>query len=213
MSITINVSETVTENIFRQFYMNDEFIEKSAISKSYGFKSKKGTGSDGYPDFFKDLDEYCIIVESKAIKHSSAEDEVKFYMLNNEIHQDIIGIAISGQTLEQIKVTYFYRLADDNSIYTLKVKDTLLKIESIYKKFLKHKYGEVISEEELIAVIKSLNETFHKGNIRETERSLFFSGLMISLTNANFRNTYKNILAPSKEEIAKTSEHCFNLII
>ena len=205
MSITINVSETVTENIFRQFYMNDEFIEKSAISKSYGFKSKKGTGSDGYPDFFKDLDEYCIIVESKAIKHSSAEDEVKFYMLNNEIHQDIIGIAISGQTLEQIKVTYFYRLADDNSIYSLKVKDTLLKIESIYKKFLKHKYGEVISEEELIAVIKSLNETFHKGNIRETERSLFFSGLMISLTNANFRNTYKNILAPSKEEIAKTS--------
>ena len=205
MSNITNISESTTENIFRNFYANYEFIEKSAIPKGYGFKSKKGTGSDGYPDFFKDFNEYCVVVEVKAIKHSSAEDEVKFYMLNNEIHQDIIGIAISGQTLEQIKVTYFYRLADDDSIYALKVKDALLNIESIYKKFLKHKYGEIISEEELITVIKSLNETFHKGNIRETERSLFFSGLMISLTNANFRNTYKSISAPSKEEISKTS--------
>lgn len=199
-----NVSETVTENIFRQFYLNEGFIEKSAIPKAYGFKSKRGTGSDGYPDFFKDLNDYCIIVEAKAIKHSAAEEEAKFYMLNNDINQDIIGMAISGQSLEQIKVTYFYRLSGSQDIYTLKVKDTLLSIDSLHKKFLKHKYGEVITEEELVSVIKSLNETFHAGGIRETERSLFFSGLMISLTNSNFRNTYKNISAPSQEEIAKT---------
>ncbi|MDG6362135.1 hypothetical protein [Glaesserella parasuis] len=198
-------SESITENIFRKFYSNESFIEKSAIPKEYGFKSKKGTGSDGYPDFFCDLNDYCVVVEAKAIKHSEAEDEVKFYMLNNNIYSDIIGIAISGQTLEQIKVTYFYKLADSQEINSLKVKDSLLKLESLHKKFLKHKYGEVISEDELINVIKSLNETFHSGNIRETERSLFFSGLMIALTNTNFRNTYKNISTPSKEEISKTS--------
>lgn len=37
------VSETVTENIFRDFYGANTFIEKSAIPSGYGFTSKKGT--------------------------------------------------------------------------------------------------------------------------------------------------------------------------
>lgn len=31
-------SETITENIFREFYGNGAFIEKSAIPSHYGFK-------------------------------------------------------------------------------------------------------------------------------------------------------------------------------
>lgn len=38
-----DVSETTTENIFRNFYGAETFIEKSAISNNYGFTSKKGT--------------------------------------------------------------------------------------------------------------------------------------------------------------------------
>lgn len=201
----MSISETVTENIFRQFYINENFIEKSAIHKEYGFKSKKGTGFKGYPDFFKDLPDYVIIVEAKAIQHSNAEQEVKFYMSENNIHKDIIGIAISGQKISQIKVTYFYKTSGTDELYTLKVKDTLLSLDSLYKKFIRHKYGEIISDDELISVIKSLNEIFHRGNIRETERSLFFSGLMIALTNDDFRNTYKNKSLPSEDEIARTS--------
>lgn len=49
------VSETNTENIFRGFYGSTTFIEKSAISKEYGFKSKKNTNYNGYPDFFKEV--------------------------------------------------------------------------------------------------------------------------------------------------------------
>ncbi|WP_298034321.1 N-6 DNA methylase [uncultured Desulfovibrio sp.] len=197
------VSESITENIFREFYSKENFIEKSAIPNEYGFRSKNNTGEIGYPDFFKDLDEYCIVVEAKSTKHSDAENEVKFYMQENNIDVDIIGIAISGQSIEQLKVTYFYKLSDKDEIFALKVKDSLISIDSLYKKFIKHKYGEVITDDELITVIKSLNETFHSGNIRETERSLFFSGLMIALTNPTFRNTYKSIQKPSKEECSK----------
>lgn len=35
------VSETVTENLFRDFYGANTFIEKSAIPSGYGFTSKK----------------------------------------------------------------------------------------------------------------------------------------------------------------------------
>ena len=47
-----NISETITENNFRDFYGAKTFIEKSAIPNKYGFKSKKGTDYQGYPDFF-----------------------------------------------------------------------------------------------------------------------------------------------------------------
>lgn len=50
--IESKVSETKTENIFREFYEPNTFLEKSAIPDIYGFKSKKGTDYKGFPDFF-----------------------------------------------------------------------------------------------------------------------------------------------------------------
>lgn len=197
------VSETITENIFRDYYRLDGFIEKSAIPKHFGFKSKKGTSNKGFPDFFKDLDDYAIVVEAKATEHSKGEAEVQFYMVNNNIDKDIIGIAISGQEISQIKVTYFYKLKGTDEVIQFKVKDCLLSLDSLHKKFQRHKNGEFISNDELTTILKSLNEKFHDNNkIRDTDRSLFFSGLMIALTNDNFRNIYKNITKPSKDEIA-----------
>ena len=85
-----NNSETITENIFRNFYGVNEFIEKSAIPNEYGFVSKKGTGYNGYPDFFKDLQDFCIVVEAKANDHIASCAEVKHYMQLNNINKDII---------------------------------------------------------------------------------------------------------------------------
>ncbi|EHO19041.1 hypothetical protein HMPREF9466_01833 [Fusobacterium necrophorum subsp. funduliforme 1_1_36S] len=48
----ITVSETTTENIFRDFYRDDKFIEKSAIPKSYGFTSKTRLGIKDILTFF-----------------------------------------------------------------------------------------------------------------------------------------------------------------
>lgn len=76
-------SETITENLFRDFYGAKTFIEKSAIPSGYGFTSKKGTDYAGYPDFFRAEEEFCIVVEAKAIDHSAAQEETQYYMLNN----------------------------------------------------------------------------------------------------------------------------------
>ena len=199
-------SETVTENIFRDFYGPNTFIEKSAIPTSYGFISKKGTEYKGYPDFFKDREDYSIIVEAKADDIKKAEEEVVFYMLNNKIHKDLVGIAVSGQSKDSLEVSYFFKSVDDSKILLSKVKNVLLSIDAINREYLITKYGESISTESLILVLKDLNKRFNNENkIRDTDRSLFFSGLMIALTNNNFRNTYKNILAPSESEKSSTS--------
>ncbi|MCD7854064.1 MAG: hypothetical protein LUG66_00400, partial [Clostridiales bacterium] len=76
-------SETITENLFRNFYGSTKFIEKSAIPNVYGFKSKNGTNYKGYPDFFFDDEDFCIVVEAKAVDHTAAQEEVQHYILNN----------------------------------------------------------------------------------------------------------------------------------
>ena len=196
-----NSSETVTENIFRSFYGADCFIEKSAIPAECGFTSKKGTSYKGYPDFFREEEDYTIIVEVKATKHTAAVSEVKFYALNNNIHKDIVCIAVSGQTKSDIKVSYFLRLLDSKEVIELSPKDSLLTLPAIQKAVKAATYKEKISAESLVTTLKNLNKTFNDGNkVRDTERSLFFSGLMIALTDNNFRQTYRNIQAPKGNE-------------
>lgn len=205
MTQNSKVSETRTENIFREFYGPNVFIEKSGIPSEYGFTSKKGTSYSGYPDFFRDDKNYVIVVEAKALKHSAAEEEIKFYVENNKIYKDIVGMAVTGQELNQIKVTYFFKLFGSKEIKSFIVKDVLLSLEDLEKTFKRNKYSESISDENLVLVLKNLNTRFNQENkIRDTDRSLFFSGLMIALTNDNFRNTYKGIQSPSKEEVAMT---------
>lgn len=198
-------SETHTENIFRDFYGVDTFIEKSAIPKEYGFVSKKDATNYGYPDFFKDLDDFCIVVEAKATDHKAAQDEVRHYMINNKIHKDIIGISISGQSQATILVTYYLKLMEVTEIKSFPQENTLLSMKAIKKQYVKTKYGESVTTEALITVLKDLNKRFNDNNkVRDTDRSLFFSGLMIALKNNNFRSTYKSIQAPSKQEVATT---------
>lgn len=199
------VSETVTENLFREFYGADTFIEKSAIPSAYGFTSKKGTSYSGYPDFFCDCGDYCIVVEAKATNHAAAQEEVQYYMINNKIRKDIIGISVSGQSQDDILVTYYLKLAGMTEIKTFPQENTLLSISAIKKQYGKIKYGESVTTEALITVLKDLNKRFNDNNkVRDTDRSLFFSGLMIALKNNNFRSTYKSIQAPSKQEVATT---------
>ncbi len=198
-----NISETKTENIFRDFYGSTAFIEKSAIPAEYGFKSKKGTDYKGYPDFFNDLENYSIIVEAKAVDHNKAIEEVLFYMLNNNITKDIIGIAISGQDKKRLKVSYFLQVYGNKNIIEFSVKNTMLGFKDIDRIYRKEKYGEMTSTENLVLVLKKLNKQFNDDSkVRDTDRSLFFSGLMIALTNNNFRSTYKGIQAPSEKEVA-----------
>lgn len=200
-------SETITENLFRNNYGVNIFIEKSAIPKSYGFTSKKGTDYAGYPDFFRDENDYCIVVEAKADNQALAEEEVQYYLINNKIQKDVIGIAISGQSKENIKITYYLKCKKKgkNEIKSFPQQDIFMSFDEIRKQYLKLKYGESITPEALITVLKSLNNKFNdKNKVRDTDRSLFFSGLMIALKNNNFRSTYKNIQAPSKQEVAST---------
>lgn len=186
-------SETITENLFRKFYGPDVFIEKSAIPREFGFKSKKDSGKDGYPDFFLDKENFVIIVEAKASKHKDAEVEVQFYMEHNLIEKDMLGIAVSGQTEEDLQVTYYKKYYGDTKASLLDVDRVLMSVSTFEKIYKKSKKTETTTEEHLTKTLHALNKEFQAENIvRDTERSLFFSGLMIALKDRTFRNSYKS---------------------
>ena len=140
------VSETKTENIFREFYGASTFIEKSAIPSEYGFKSKKGTDYKGFPDFFLDKGLYAIIVEAKAILQDKAEEEIMYYMANNKLisKKDLIGIAVSGQSKTTIRVSYYVMLKGEKKIMPLSA-NKLLSLKDIEKIYLRHKNGDAAS--------------------------------------------------------------------
>ena len=193
------VSETVTETIFRDFYGVKTFIEKSAIPKEYGFKSKNETGEEGYPDFFYENSRYAIVVEAKPLvtEYSKACKEAKWYAKENNLNKDIFAIAIAGQTEEDYRAGLYY-IIDGGKLNEIETDGKLLKLDDIAKIYKKIKYSDKISNEALKRKLKDLNEKFKKYQIKDTERSLFFSGLMIALRDDTFSSTYKRIKEPSE---------------
>lgn len=174
-------SETNTENLFRNHYGSLTFIEKSAIPLWYGFKSKKGTNYKGYPDFFLELEDYVIVVEVKAEDQRAANNEVQWYMSKNSITKNILGIAVSGQSYENLKVNYFVKREGETTINPFGCIDFLYTLDELEEEFENYVYGSPVSDYELTTILKRLNKKFHNYDIRDTDRSLFFSGIMIAL--------------------------------
>ena len=162
-------SETITENLFRSFYGTTTFVEKTAISPSCGFTSKKGTSYAGYPDFFREEEDFCIVVEAKATDHEAAKEEVLHYAIHNKLSKDIVAIAVSGQSTDSLNVTYFLKQKGKSEIATFPPTDILLSILSIRKQYAKTKYGESVTTEALITVLKDLNKRFNDKTKSETQ--------------------------------------------
>lgn len=194
-------SETITESIFRTFYGVSTFIEKSAIPKEYGFKSKNNIEEDGYPDFFYETDNYVIVVEVKpSVKQIKlACSEAKFYAKINNIHKDIFAIGMAGQTEGDYIANLFY-IIDGETIKEYEGDGKLVSLEDIARIYKKVKFTDKISNETLKKKLKELNELFHHYQIKDTERSLFFSGLMIALKDENFSGSYKGVRPPNESQ-------------
>ena len=194
-------SETITEGLFRDYYGATTFIEKSAIPKEYGFKSKQNPEEPGYPDFFWETDRYVIVVEVKASlkEFSKACKEVKFYANFNNIKKDIFAIGMAGQTEDEYKASLFY-IIDDNKLKEFESDGKLLSLDDIAKIYKKIKFSDKITNEALKKKLKELNETFHKYQIKDAERSLFFSGLMIALKDDNFIESYRGVRPPNESQ-------------
>lgn len=206
------MAESTTENLFREFYGASTFIEKRDIPKEFGFRSKrKGSTDDGFPDFFKDMGSWLVVVEAKSGEpgprsdHAAAETDVRSYMSNNAVpHADIVGIAVSGQTLESLRVTHLLRRGESEEIEEIEGLQSLVSLDSLTNYYEAAAHGDPLSDTELQRFLVNLNEKFHKDSrVRDTERSLFFSALMIALDDDQFRAVYKLQQPPGDKRLVR----------
>ena len=205
-------NERITENIIRNHFNSNEIIIEEQQSNNEKIKrllknASKGGNSDGRPDFiiqYKDNANLIIVIECKAdtAKHETKEqnnykeyavDGVKLYASFLAKEFDVIAIAVSGMDLENLKVSHFLQLKGTNKFEPLfkDEKNELLSIDD----YLEHYYNDNRKwNQDLFALLsyaKTLNDTLHKNDILESNRSLLIAGTLIVLQNRRFKDSYK----------------------
>lgn len=209
-------NERKTENLVRTKlrelgYFNDEDIiveeQKSdfpVIDKLLKNASKKDIGR-GRPEFIirsKSKSNFLIIIECKADtkKHESknhdrfsdyAVDGVLLYSSFLSKEYDVLAIAVSGENTDEIKISQFLYL-HKSSNYHKHFGEDILSFYDYYNGFLQSDIKFNQDYGKLLEYTKDLNETLHEKKVKESQRSLLISGILISLQNKAFKDSYKS---------------------
>lgn len=208
-------NEAKTSAIFRDLlrskgYYDDENIvveeqksDNPKIDKLLKNASKKGN-RNGYPDFIlysKKYPELIIVVEAKAdiTKHiSSTMDNYAEFAVDGALlyasflskEFDVLAVGISGQEENQFRISHYLHLKEDKKAYPL-FGDTLLSVEEYFDGINQSNYKFNQDYSNLIAYTKTLNETLHAKKIKESQRALLISGILIALKDRAFKDGYK----------------------
>ncbi len=214
----MGVNERKTERIVSKHLDNDTYkkvhveMQKSdipKINKLLKFASKKG-GHNGYPEFiisFIDYPDFIIVIECKAdIKKHESKDKTKYadYAVDGALlyasflskEFDVLAIAVSGQTKNELKVSHFLNLKGERQPVSI-FSNNLLDIKSYVEGYLQSDEKKRQDYFRLLDFTKELNETLHSKKVKESHRSLLISGILIALDNPAFKKSYRLHTVPS----------------
>lgn len=187
-------------------------VEIDAALKS---ASKKGSGKVGFPEFVGVVKDFILVVENKAAmaQHIKLDDKgtisliakdvmgyavngALFYgkhLANNTTYKKIIAFGVSGDEKKH-KITPIY--VDETEYYRV-----LPEVESFitfsYENIDEYYIHEILGEEtdkekELSEIIKDariLHEDLRNyGNLKDTDKPLIVSGILLALREAEFKN-------------------------
>ena len=164
--------------------------------------SKSGKGK-GYPEFiiqYLENPELIIIFECKSeiIKYeSSNRDKYKDYAVDGVLlyssylskEFDVLSIAVSGDKGNKV-ISHFLQLKGTNKAHKifasklLPLKDYLEGYKTDERKFNQ-------DFQNLLKYSKTLNDKLYYLKVKENERSLLISGVLIALTDKAFLNSYQ----------------------
>ncbi|MDR2345809.1 MAG: N-6 DNA methylase [Planctomycetaceae bacterium] len=214
----MSLDERKTEQIVRRHfekYADDIVIEEQKsdnpkIQKLLSTASKSGIGI-GLPDFiiqYKNNPQFVIVIECKSdiMKHESpsrdryndyAVDGVILYASYLSKDYDVLAIAVSGQTIRELKVSHFFHLKTANhSIPAFDEK--LLPPEDYYDGYIKNPEKFRQDYHQLLDFSQALNEKLHSEKIVESDRGLLLSCILIALENKVFSSSYSAYNKPKQ---------------
>ena len=193
----------------RGYYDDNDIVveeqksDNARIDRLLKNASKKGNQS-GYPDFIlysKAYPELIIVVEAKADinKHESeTRDNYADYAVDGALlyasflskEFDVLAIGISGEEEHRFKMSHFLHLKEDKKANPI-FDDILLTVKEYFDGINQSNYKFNQDYSKLIAYTKTLNETLHAKKIKESQRALLISGVLIALKDRAFKDGYK----------------------
>ena len=162
----------------------------------------KGKAKPEYIITFHDDIHTIIVVECKnsSKKHCSekrnkpnafAVDGVLYYakFLKNEYN--IVAIAVSGTTIQNIKVDTFYWVHGQNN-YTMleKAKDIILEPQNYLELIKGNKLKKAYSLDEIRNTAIDMHNSLREIKVTETHKPVFIAGILIALNDEDFSKSY-----------------------
>jgi type I restriction enzyme M protein len=204
-------TETIVRETLRErgYFADDSLRIEEQGSEAPGIKkllasaSKRGPGG-GYPEFLISSSghpEFLIVVECKAeiSKHeSAAHDRYAEYAVDGALlyasylsrEYDVLAIGVSGQTRKGLRVSHYLRLKGTRSPTPI-FAETLLSFPDYYSGYITHPSKFSQDYDSLLGYSRELNEILHAKKVKESQRSLLISGILIALQNQAFQASFK----------------------
>jgi type I restriction enzyme M protein len=207
-------NERNTENIVRDHFKADPLFsiikweEQKSMNKRFmamlewASKWGKWVGKPEFLVYFPQGNmDYIIVIECKASpKDHTARDgkwDTAKYAVEWVLHYaerfakecDVIAIAVSGETQDELVVSNFHwkKWAKNAEI----LPDTqLLSINNYLRTFANEQFSENLKNVDIIKKAIDLNNEYHAYSISETTRCTIVSAILLALTDNAFRISY-----------------------
>lgn len=207
------MNEKKTEKITRELLIKhgydrdhitveEQISDNPKISKLLKLASKKGSGC-GRPEFIissTSHPELLIVIECKADpkKHASknldkyadyACDGALLYASYLSKEYDVIAVGISGETDSKLQISTFLHLKGENKHFPFEA-NKILSLEDFQKLYIQAPEKFNIDYSNLLDYTQRLNSKLHQLKIKESQRSLLISSILIALKNKAFSAGY-----------------------
>lgn len=216
-------NERITEELVRKqleelgYYSPENGIavepQKSqidAVKRLLKNASKTGKGGKGAPEFIissAGSPDFLVVIECKAdVRHheSTNRDDPAGYAVDGAMHYaahlskdyNVIALAVSGQTIQQLKVSTFLHAKGVPQSKPLKAKTgAAITLLVSWSEYIEHATFDPavqrLRHEELMAFSRELHDFMRDhARLTESEKPLLVSGTLIALQNAAFSKSY-----------------------
>ena len=154
--------------------------------------------------FNKDKNTIILVECKKSIKeHESLEknmpqkyavDGALFYAKHLKDDYNVVAVAVSGTSKENVKVnTFYWKKGFEDYQELKKAKDTILDPLNYLNLVEGKKLERKFSLQEIRELSQIMHEKLRQIKISEKDKPIFIAGILIALQNADFRNTWNNI--------------------
>jgi len=194
--------------------IEEQRSDNPRINKLLKLASKAGPGC-GMPEFIISSSKYpdfLIEIECKAdiCRHESptrdkwadfAVDGALLYASYLSKEYDVLAIGVSGQTKKDSQVSHYLQLRGADKCIP-KFGNKLLPFADYYSGYVQDPLKFNQDYEKLLGYSKDLNEILHAHKVRESQRSLLISGILIALDSPAFVASFKKLA--TAQQLANT---------